>query len=50
MDILLADSSDGTLLQTFALTQLALKFWSSCYSRKDTKAISFSIFGASVIS
>ena len=51
MDILLADSSDGVLLQVFALLiQQALKCWSSCCSRKDSKAISFSIFGASVIS
>ena len=47
--ILLADLSDRILLQVFALLTQALKFWSSCCSRKDSKAISFSIFGASVI-
>jgi hypothetical protein len=51
MYILLADLSGGVLLQAFALLiQQALKFWSSCCFRKDSKAISFSIFGASVIS
>jgi hypothetical protein len=45
MDILLADTSEGVLLQTFALIQQALKFSRSGCSRKDSKAISFSIFG-----
>jgi hypothetical protein len=50
MDILLADPSEGVILQAFALLiQQALKFWSSCCSRKDSKAISFSVFEASVI-
>jgi hypothetical protein len=48
--ILLADPYEGVLLQAFALIQRALKFGSSCCSRKDSKAIFFSIFGASVIS
>jgi hypothetical protein len=47
--ILLADFSEGILLQAFALIQQALKFYSCC-SRKDSKAIPFAIFGASVIS
>ena len=41
MGILLAGSSDGILLWGFALTQRALKFWSSCCSRKDSKENSF---------
>jgi hypothetical protein len=50
-DILLADTSEGVLLQAFApFIQQALKLGSSCCSRKDSKAISFSILGASVIS
>ena len=49
-DILLADPSEGVLLQAFALIQWTLKFWSSCCSRKDSKALSFSLFGTSVIS
>lgn len=49
--ILLADPSDEVLLQAFALLiQQTLKFWSRCCSRKDSKAISFSIFGTSAIS
>jgi hypothetical protein len=32
MDILLADPSEGVLLQAFAPIQQALKFWSSCCS------------------
>ena len=41
MGILLAGSSDGILLWGFAFTQRALKFWSSCCSRKDSKENSF---------
>jgi hypothetical protein len=48
--ILLADASEGILLQGFVLIQWALNFWSSCCSIKDSKAISFSIFEASIIS
>jgi hypothetical protein len=45
MDILLADPSEEVLLQTFVLIQQAYQFWSSCCSKKDSKANSFSIFG-----
>jgi hypothetical protein len=49
--ILLSDTSEGTLLQIFALLiQQALKMSSSCCSRKDSKAISFiNIWGLSYI-
>ena len=40
----------GVLLQAFALTMSFKILGSSCCSRKDSKAISFSIFGISVIS
>lgn len=43
--IFLADPPNYILLQAFAFIQRALKFWSSCCSRKDSKAILFQYLG-----
>ena len=45
MNILLADPSEGILLQAFALIQQAVKFWSSCCSEKIQRQYLFQYLG-----